>query len=149
MSGSFESVRWNVCVHRLDLSLYSHPKEVFLLLLFFCFVCFFVLFFFLGGGGGEDGVRTYINSKGKKSPLRKNLFRGGSNPRRCIKQDSEPNTLPTELPAPPPPTPPTLPLEESYESPLLYKSLGWDLNLASNTRDGRLNHPPIVGKSIL
>ena len=24
MSGSFESVR---CVHRLDLSLYSHPKE--------------------------------------------------------------------------------------------------------------------------
>ena len=26
-SGSFESVRWNACVHRLDLSLYSHPKE--------------------------------------------------------------------------------------------------------------------------
>ena len=24
MSGSFESVQWNVCVHRLDLSLYSH-----------------------------------------------------------------------------------------------------------------------------
>ena len=27
MSGSFESVQWNACVHRLDLSLYSHPKE--------------------------------------------------------------------------------------------------------------------------
>ena len=27
MSGSFESVRWNARVHRLDLSLYCHPKE--------------------------------------------------------------------------------------------------------------------------
>ena len=27
MSGSFESVRWNECVHRLDLSLFSHLKE--------------------------------------------------------------------------------------------------------------------------
>ena len=27
MSGSFESLWWNACVHRLDLSLYSHPKE--------------------------------------------------------------------------------------------------------------------------
>ena len=27
MSGSFEAVRWNACVHRLDLALYSHPKE--------------------------------------------------------------------------------------------------------------------------
>ena len=26
-SGSFESVRWNACLHRLDLGLYSHPKE--------------------------------------------------------------------------------------------------------------------------
>ena len=26
-SGCFESVRWNACVHRPDLSLYSHPKE--------------------------------------------------------------------------------------------------------------------------
>ena len=26
-SGSFESVQWNACMHRLDLSLYSHPKE--------------------------------------------------------------------------------------------------------------------------
>ena len=42
MSGSFKSVRWNVCVHRLDLSLYSHPQE------------------FWG-----NGVRTHVNSKGK------------------------------------------------------------------------------------
>ena len=42
MSGSFESVRWNACVHRLDLGLYSHPKE------------------FWG-----NGVRTHVNSKGK------------------------------------------------------------------------------------
>ena len=31
-----------------------------------------------------------------KDPLYGRL-RGGSNPQRCIKQDSEPNTLPTEL----------------------------------------------------
>ena len=40
--GSFESVRWNGCVHRLDLNLYFHPKE------------------FSG-----NGVRTHVNSKGK------------------------------------------------------------------------------------
>ena len=46
MSGSFESVRWNACVHRLpDLSLYSHPKE------------------FLG-----NGVRTMLTPR-EKSPL--------------------------------------------------------------------------------
>ena len=27
MSGSFESMQWNACVLRLDLGLYSHPKE--------------------------------------------------------------------------------------------------------------------------
>ena len=27
MSGSFESVRWSACVHRLDLGLCPHPKE--------------------------------------------------------------------------------------------------------------------------
>ena len=27
MSGSFESVQWNACVHRVDLSLYSHRSE--------------------------------------------------------------------------------------------------------------------------
>ena len=44
MSGSFKSVRWTACVHRLDLGLYSHPKEL---------------------GGGGVGVRTHVNSKGK------------------------------------------------------------------------------------
>ena len=47
------------------------------------------------------GVRTHVNSKGKVSSTEKILLRGGSNPRRCIKQDSEPNTLPTELFWPP------------------------------------------------
>ena len=42
MPGSFQSVRWNACVYRLDLGLYSHPKE------------------FLG-----NGVRSHVNSKGK------------------------------------------------------------------------------------
>ena len=27
MSGSFESVQWNACVHRLDLGIYPHLKE--------------------------------------------------------------------------------------------------------------------------
>ena len=40
MSGSFESVRWNACVHRLDLGLYSHLKEFF-----------------------GNGVRTHVNSE--------------------------------------------------------------------------------------
>ena len=40
MAGSFESVRWNACVHRLDLGLYSYPNEI------------------LG-----NGVRTHVNSK--------------------------------------------------------------------------------------
>ena len=42
ISGSFESVRWKACVHRLDLGLYSHPKE------------------FWG-----NRVRNHVNSKGK------------------------------------------------------------------------------------
>ena len=78
MSGSFESVQWSVCVHRLVLGLYSHPKEL------------------LG-----NGVRTHVNSKGKILSTRKIIFTGGSNLRHCIKQDSEPNTLPTELFWPP------------------------------------------------
>ena len=42
MSGSFQFVRSNPCVHRLDLGLYSHQKE------------------FWG-----NGVRSHVNSKGK------------------------------------------------------------------------------------
>ena len=45
MSGSLESLRWNACEHRLDLGLYSLPKE------------------FWG-----NGVRTHVNSR-RKSPL--------------------------------------------------------------------------------
>ena len=44
MSGSFESVRWNACVHRLDLGLHSNLKEF-----------------------GGNRVRTHVNSKGKIS----------------------------------------------------------------------------------
>ena len=71
MSGSFESMRWNACVHRLDLGLFSHPKEI------------------LG-----DGVRTHVNSKGKVPSTRKILPRGWLNPQRCFMQDNEPNILP-------------------------------------------------------
>ena len=42
ISGSFECVRWNACVHRLDLGLYSNPKEAFL----------------SGGGGGVGGQKS-------------------------------------------------------------------------------------------
>ena len=38
--------------------------------------------------GGND-VRIHVNSKGKILSTRKVLLRGGSNPRHCIKQDSE------------------------------------------------------------
>ena len=68
MSGSFESVWWNACVHRLVLSLYSHPKEV------------------LG-----TWVRTHVNSKEKNLVCWR--LRGGWNPWHYITQDSEPNTL--------------------------------------------------------
>ena len=74
----FESVPWNACVYRLNLGLYSHPKE-------FC----------------GTGVRTSVNSKGKIPSFGKMLLRGGSNPWHCITQDSKPNTLPPELFQPP------------------------------------------------
>ena len=79
MSGSFESVRWNARVHRLDLSLNYHPKED------------------LGGMESEPML-----TPSERSPLleKKILLRGGWNPRRCIKEDSEPNTLPTSYPDP-------------------------------------------------
>ena len=43
---------------------------------------------------GND-VRTHVNIRGKKTVYRR--LTGGLNPRRCNTQDSEPNTLPTEL----------------------------------------------------
>ena len=71
MSGSFEFVRWDAHLYRLDLDLYSHPKA------------------FWG-----NGVRTRVNSKWKMPSTGRIFLRGGSNPRPCIKQHSEPNALP-------------------------------------------------------
>ena len=62
-------------MHRLDLGLYSHPKE------------------FLG-----NGVRTYVNTEPQPEKF---SSEGGSNPQCCVKQDREPNTLPTEILWPP------------------------------------------------
>ena len=59
-SGSFEPMRRNPCVHRLDLGLYSHPKE------------------FWG-----NGVRTHVNSRGK-SPLSKKKKKKKKSPPRRI-----------------------------------------------------------------
>ena len=73
-SGSFESVRWNACVHRLDLGLYSHPKD------------------FLGGI--EFGLML---TPREKSPVPENFPRGGSNPRRCGQWAQ---TLPTTYSSP-------------------------------------------------
>ena len=74
--GSFESVRWNACVHRLDLGLYSHPKEF---------------------GGRGDGVWTHVNSKGK-------IPSTGKCPQRRIELadavDSEPKHYQRAIPAP-------------------------------------------------
>ena len=69
-------ISW-VQVHQLDLGLCCRPKE------------------FWG-----NGVRTYVSSKRKIPSTGKILRRGGSNPGRYIKQDSEPNTLPTSYPSP-------------------------------------------------
>ena len=56
-SGSNESGRWNAYVHRLDLGLYSPPKE------------------FLG-----KGVRTHVNSKGKIPSTGKHSLQRGMEP---------------------------------------------------------------------
>ena len=48
MSGSFEAMQWNACVHRLSLGLHSHQKEF-----------------------GGNGVRTHVNSKGNIPTTRK------------------------------------------------------------------------------
>ena len=62
VSGPFEFLRWNACVHRLDLAVYSHPS-LFLLLLLLCFVwvfccccccCFSAVWDFLGWRGGVE-----------------------------------------------------------------------------------------------
>ena len=69
-------------MHRLDLGLYSHRKE------------------FLRKWNQNP---YYLQKqKTKKNSLHQKL-REGSSPRRCITQDSEPNTPPTELFRPPQP----------------------------------------------
>ena len=69
MLWSFESMRWNACVHRLS-------SESFL------------------------GMESEPKLTPKKPSTRKILHKGGSNPRRFIKQDSKPNTLPTSYSGP-------------------------------------------------
>ena len=54
-SGSFESMRWNACMHRLGRGLYSHPKE------------------FWG-----NGVRTHADSKAKIPSTGKKFFPEGN-----------------------------------------------------------------------
>ena len=76
MSGSLESLRWNACVHRLDLSLHSHLKES------------------IG-----NRARTHANSKGE-NPSTGKFLGEGSNPQHYIKYNSEPNTLPTSYSSP-------------------------------------------------
>ena len=83
----------NICAYTRPRFILSSERVV---LLCFVFVLFFLFcFVFVVGGGGGGGVRTYVNSKGKIPSTGKILLRGGSNPRRCIKQDREPKTLPT------------------------------------------------------
>ena len=67
--GFFESMRWNACVLTLDLS-----SEI--------------------SFGGMESEPTFT-PRAKFPQPSKILLRGGWNPRRCIKHDSEPNTLPT------------------------------------------------------
>ena len=58
-----------LCVHRLDLGLYSHPKE-------FCLlfgVCLFVCCFFFGGGGG-GGVDSEPMLTPREDPLYRKKF---------------------------------------------------------------------------
>ena len=64
-----------MCAQTRPRFLYSHPKEFW----------------------GKWSQNLYVTSKGKIPSTGKIFLRGGSNPRRCIKQDSKPNTLPTEL----------------------------------------------------
>ena len=77
MLGSFESVRWNVYVHRLDLGLCSHLKE------------------FLG-----NGVRTHVNSKGKIPSTGKKISSEEDRTREGASSRTASLTLPTEISGP-------------------------------------------------
>ena len=71
-----KSVQWNACVHKLDLGLYSQPKEF-----------------------GGIGVRIHVNSKGKIRSTGNIVSRGGSNPQHCIKSN-EASALPMSYSGP-------------------------------------------------
>ena len=96
LSAYFGSGRWNACVHRLDLCLYSFPKE------------------FWG-----DGVRTHVNSKGWIPSIR------GSGECRTSDTASRRTTSPTHYrqscppssPHPPPPHPTPRPAPETSAEP--------------------------------
>ena len=75
MPGSYESLQWNACVHRLDLGLNSHPKEF-------------------------KGMKSEAMLSQRQKSLYQRL-RERSNPQGCIMQDYVPNTLLTELFRPP------------------------------------------------
>ena len=112
-SGSLESVRWNVCVHRHDLSLYSHRKD------------------FWG-----NGVRAHDNSKGK-NPLYRRL-RGGSNPRHCMTRIASPTHYRLSYsaplpPPPPPPPPPPIPPNPPPTSTMATHSGAWCYRVSAGT----------------
>ena len=79
-------MQWNACVHRLDLA-YSHIQKSF------------------WGLESETILTPRGNSLLPEAQRR-------SNPRRCIKQDRQPNTLPTEL---------FRPTGEIYEEQMSYR----------------------------
>ena len=62
------------------------------------FVCLFV--FFWGGGGGVGMESEPMFTPMEKSPQPENSPQRRIEPRRCIKQDSEPSTLPTSSSGP-------------------------------------------------
>ena len=77
MSGSFESLWWNKCVHKLDLGLYSHPTEIL-----------------------KKGVRTHVNSKGKIPSIRGSKENGSHDTASCRTLSPQYNQLSYSGPLP-------------------------------------------------
>ena len=108
-SGSFESVRWLcMCAQTRPRFIFSSKR-------------------ILG-----NGVRNQVNSKGK-NPLYRRL-RGGRNARRLIRQDSEFNTLPTELLEPRPG------ISDNYGRPALPSYWFAIVTVLAHVRDGLAPH---------
>ena len=126
MSGSFESVRWNACVHRLDLGLYSHPKE------------------FL-----RNGVRNHVNSK-LKIPSTGNFSseKDGSHDAASSRTASPTHYQRTIQPPPPlPPAPHPLPLapKSVYHHKRRTCSAGKMATLLRNARN-LMNNDSVVSR---